>query len=286
MYLSLTLLLVNMLAVIPPVMPSDQVAIEKTLNIVGDRSLKAQVELSNELEVAQQPTVKPPTPATPTTKELTFQEEIDKKISIANQYRVQKNFKRESEVFTGIGFYHLFFGAPRKGLPYIESALKVAQSINDPVLQCFALSALGDSYKALGEYQQAQESYRQSIATFQKVTKIKSNTSILLRAMYGIAAINDNLGETRAEFKYLIEALKISRESGDVQLQATALRTIRTHYFKRGYFEQALQYSKEASGLDPNGAELDGVLRSFIYPSNDPVIPQKPAQKNNQTETG
>jgi CHAT domain-containing protein/tetratricopeptide (TPR) repeat protein len=276
MYLSLTLVLGNMLAVIPPVISGDQVVIEQALDIIGDRSPKAQANLSNELKIAQQPIVKP---ATPTTKELTFQEEIDKKVSIANQYRVQKNFKRESEVLTGIGLYHLFFGAPRKGLPYIESSLKVARSMNDPVLQCFALNALGDSYKALGEYQKAQENYRQSIATFQKVTKIKGNTSILLQAMYGIAAVNDNLGETKAEFKYLIEALKISRESGDAQLHSTALRTIRTYYFKRGYFETALQYSKEASSLDPSGAELDGVLRSFVYPSNDPVIPQNPVQK-------
>jgi CHAT domain-containing protein/tetratricopeptide (TPR) repeat protein len=271
MYLSLTLVLGNIFAVVPPVMLSDRVVVEQSLDIGGDRS--------TEFKISQQPQVIPATSASPITKELTFQEEIDKKISIANKYRAQKNFKRESEVLTGIGYYYLFFGAPRKGLPYIESSLKAAQNINDPVLQCFALNALGDSYKALGEYQKAQESYRRSIATFQKVTKIKGNTSILLQAMYGIAAINENIGETKAEFKYLIEALKISRESGDVQLQSTALRIIRTHYFKRGYFEQALQYSKEANSLDPGGAELDGILRSFIYPSNDPVIPQKPAQK-------
>jgi tetratricopeptide (TPR) repeat protein len=225
MYLSLTLVLGNIFAVVPPVMLSDRVVVEQSLDIGGDRS--------TEFKISQQPQVIPATSASPITKELTFQEEIDKKISIANKYRAQKNFKRESEVLTGIGYYYLFFGAPRKGLPYIESSLKAAQNINDPVLQCFALNALGDSYKALGEYQKAQESYRRSIATFQKVTKIKGNTSILLQAMYGIAAINENIGETKAEFKYLIEALKISRESGDVQLQSTALRIIRTHYFKR-----------------------------------------------------
>jgi CHAT domain-containing protein/tetratricopeptide (TPR) repeat protein len=288
MYLSLTLALGNMLAVVPPVISNDQVVMEQSLDMVDDRSLKAQsqtrawqvAELSNELKIAQQPTVKPAIPVPPTKKELTFQEEIDEKVSLANQYHAQKNFKREVEVLTGIGLYHLFFGAPRKGIPYIESALKISRSINDPLLQCFALNALGSNYKALGEYQKAQESYLQSIATFQKLTKTKDATPILTQAIYGIAAINEDLGETKEEFKYLMEALKIAKESNDVKLQATALRYIRTYYFKREYFEIALKYAKEASILDPSGAELDGVLQSFVYPSNDPVIPAKPVQKS------
>lgn len=175
MYLSLTLALGNMFAVISPVMPSDQVVMEQGIDIVDDRSpraqvdlspnepaglsLKAQPELSNEFKIAQQPPT-PDTKTPTTTKELTFQEEIDKKILIANQYRAQKNFKREAEVLTGIGFYYQFFGAPRKGLPYIESALKISRNINDPLLECFALNAMGGNYKSLGEYQKAQESYR------------------------------------------------------------------------------------------------------------------------------
>ncbi len=274
MYLSLTLALGNMLAMFPPVVSSDRVVMEQSLDIGGDRS----AELSNKFKIAQQPPT-PDTKTPTTTKELTFQEEIDKKILIANQYHAQKDFKKESTTLTGIGLYYSFFGAPRKGLPYIESALKISRSINDPLLQCFALNAMGGTYKSLGEYQKAQESYRQSIATFPKVTKAKIDISILMQALYGIAAIHDDLGETKEDLKYLMEALKIAKESGDVQLQATALRFIRTHYFKREYFETALKYSKEASALDPSGAELDGILKSFVYPNNDPAVTTKPAQK-------
>jgi CHAT domain-containing protein/tetratricopeptide (TPR) repeat protein len=265
MYLSLTLLLGNMLAVIPPVIPSDRVVIEQSLDVDSDQS--------NELKIVQQPLVPP------TTKEATFQEEIDRKILLANQLHAQKKFKREAEVLNSIGLYYSFFGAPRKGLPYIESSLKISRSINDLELQCFTLNTLGGSYKALGEYPKAQEIYSQSIATFQKLTKTKDNTSILMQALYGIAAVHEDLGEAKKDLEYLIEALKIAKESGNLQLQATALRYIRTHYFKRDYFEIALKYSKEASTLDPSGADLDGVLRSFIYPSNNPVIPTKPAQQ-------
>jgi CHAT domain-containing protein/tetratricopeptide (TPR) repeat protein len=286
MYLSLTLALGNMLAVVPPVMSSDRVPMEQSLDIIGDRStnepaglsLKAQPELSNEFKIAQQPPT-PDTKTPTTTKELTFQEEIDKKILIANQYRTQKNFKREAEVLTGIGIYYQLFGAPRKGLPYIESALKISRSINDPLLQCLALNTMGGNYKSLGEYQKAQENYRLSIATFPKITKAKIDVSILMQALYGIATIHEDLGETKEDFKYLTEALKVAKESGNIQIHATALRYIRTHYFKRDYFETALKYSKEASALDPSGGELDGILKSFIYPSTDPVIPSKPTQK-------
>jgi CHAT domain-containing protein/tetratricopeptide (TPR) repeat protein len=284
MYLSLTLALGNMFAVISPMMPSDRVVLEQDIDIVDDRSLKAQAELSpkvkdlsNEFKLAQQP------PATPATKELTFQEEIDKKILLVNQLRAQKNFKREAEVLTGIGFYYSFFGAPRKGIPYIESALKISRSINDPRLQCFALNAMGGTYKALGEYQKAQESYRQSIATFPKITKNKTDISILMQALYGMAAIHDDLGETKESLKYLMEALKIAKESGAVRVQATALRYIRTNYFQRSYFEQALKYIKEASILeasisDTRSAAIDKIAKSIVYPNNEPDISQRPAQ--------
>jgi CHAT domain-containing protein/tetratricopeptide (TPR) repeat protein len=277
MYLSLTLALGNMFAVISPVMPSDRVVLEQGIDIVDDLSPKVK-DLSNEFKLAQQP------PATPATKELTFQEEIDKKILLVNQLHAQKNFKREAEVLTGIGFYYSFFGAPRKGLPYIESALKISRSINDPRLQCFALNAMGGTYKALGEYQKAQESYRQSIATFPKITKNKTDISILMQALYGMAAIHDDLGETKESLKYLMEALKIAKESGDVRVQATALRYIRTNYFQRSYFEQALKYIKEASILeasisDTRSAELDKIAKSIVYPNNEPDIARKPAQK-------
>jgi CHAT domain-containing protein/tetratricopeptide (TPR) repeat protein len=298
MYLSLTLALGNMLAVVPPVMSSDLVPMEQSLDIIGDRSAKAQAELSpnelaglslktqpelsNEFKIAQQP----PTPETKTpttTKELTFQEEIDKKILIANQYRAQKNFKREAEVLTGIGFYYQFFGAPRKGLPYIESALKISRSINDPLLQCFALNTMGGNYKSLGEYQKAQESYRQSITTFPKVITKKTDISILMQALYGMAAINDDLGETKESLKYLMEALKIAKESGDIRVHATALRYIRTNYFQRSYFEQALKYIKEASTLeasisDTSSTAIDKIAKSIVYPNNEPDISQRPAQ--------
>jgi CHAT domain-containing protein/tetratricopeptide (TPR) repeat protein len=289
MYLSLTLALGNMFAVISPVMPSDRVILEQGIDIVDNRSPQAQAELSpelspqvkdlsNEFKLAQQP------PATPATKELTFQEEIDKKILLVNQLHAQKNFKREAEVLTGIGFYYAFFGAPRKGLPYIESSLKISRSINDPRLQCFALNAMGGTYKALGEYQKAQESYRQSIATFPKITKNKTDISILMQALYGMAAIHDDLGETKESLKYLMEALKIAKESGDVRVQATALRYIRSSYFQRSYFEQALKYIKEASILeasisDTRSVEIDKIARSIVYPNNEPDISQRPAQQ-------
>jgi hypothetical protein len=51
MYLSLTLALGNMLAVILPVMPSDRVVIEQSLDIDGDRS--------HELKIVQQPPIPP-----------------------------------------------------------------------------------------------------------------------------------------------------------------------------------------------------------------------------------
>jgi CHAT domain-containing protein/tetratricopeptide (TPR) repeat protein len=277
MYLSLTLALGNMFAVISPVMPSDRVILEQGIDIVDELSPKVK-DLSNEFKLAQQP------PATPATKELTFQEEIDKKILLVNQLHAQKNFKREAEVLTGIGFYYSFFGAPRKGIPYIESALKISRSINDPRLQCFALNAMGGTYKALGEYQKAQESYRQSISTFPKVTKNKTDISILMQSLYGMADINENLGETKESLKYLMEALEIAKKSGDVQVQATALRYIRTNYFQRSYFEQALKYVKEASILeasisDTSWAELDKIAKSIVYPDNEPDISRKPAQK-------
>ncbi len=273
MYVSLTLVLANMLAVIPPIISNDRVVIEQGLDPVNDRS--------NELKIVQQPSATPTAPVETSTKELTFQEEVDKKIDIANRLRAQKNFKRESTVLTALGYYYSFFGAPRKGLPYIESALKTARNINDPDLQCFALNALGDVHKALGEYQKAQESYRQSITILQKLPRTKNNTPILLQSLYGMANIQEDLGKPKENRNYLMEALKVSKESGDVQLQSTALRSIRTHYFKLSYLEQSLKYSKEANVIDPDPTwvELDKILKSFIYPSNDPVTPQKPPQK-------
>jgi CHAT domain-containing protein/tetratricopeptide (TPR) repeat protein len=264
MYLSLTLALGNMFAVVPPVVPIDRVVLEQRTDIVGDRS--------HELKIAQQP------PVQPATKELTLQEEINRAILQANQHHAQKKFKEESAVLATIGLYYSLLGTPRKGLPYLESSLKIVQDLNDPLQQCFSLNNLGDSYKALGEYQKAKERYRQSIAAFQKVTRTKNNITFLTAALFGIAAINDDLGETKEGLKYWMEALKVSKESGSIRYHALALRNIMNHYWRRNYLEKALEYSKEANILEPETAVFDRILRHFAYPSNDTISAQKPSQ--------
>jgi hypothetical protein len=110
MYLSLTLALGNMFAVVPPVVHIDQTFVEQRTDIVNDRSIK----------IAQQP------PATPTSKELTFQEDMDKRILRANQYHAQKKFTEELTLLNVINAAYFSNGTPRKALPYIESSLKIA----------------------------------------------------------------------------------------------------------------------------------------------------------------
>jgi tetratricopeptide (TPR) repeat protein len=261
MYLSLTLALGNMFAVVPPVMPIDRVVLEQSTNIFDDRS--------TELKIAQQPL------APPTTKESSLQEKIDNAILQANQQHAQKKFKEESTLLVLVGVYYSLLGTPRKGLPYLESSLKIARDINDPFQQCFVSNFLGDNYKALGEYQKAQQAYRQSIVSFQKVTKTKDSVALLAAALFGLAAVSNNLGETKEGLTYLIEASRLSKESGNIQSQANALSGIVDHYWGRGYLEQAFKYSKEAINLNPEFTIFDGILRSFIYPSNNPIVSQK-----------
>jgi tetratricopeptide (TPR) repeat protein len=233
MYLSLLLALGSMLAVTLPVMASDRVVMEQGLGVVGDRSPQAKMDLSPELTISQQPL------NSPITKELrdlilndlpeeilkkaceirtqgkisnctsvTFQEEIDQQILQANQFHTQRNYFSESHRFTVIGALYLRKGVPRKGLPYLESSLKIAQNINDPFLQYFALSNLGNSYRALGEYQKARETYHQSINTFSKLLKVDKNyTFFLISNLSGLANISDDLGETKEGLKYLTQAL-------------------------------------------------------------------------------
>ncbi len=295
MHLSLLLALGSMLTVVSPVMADDRAAMEKSLD--GDRSIKAQAELLNELKVSQQPleavankSIKDylesicqgrPGGSASTCASTTFQKEIDQKILQANQFRTQKKFIEESIALHYIsGLYHVN-GVPKKGLPYLESALKIARNINDPFQICLNLESLGDIYIATGEYQKARESYHQLITIFSETPSTRRiSVRLLISALIGIATINDNLGETKEGLKYLMDALRISKESGNLEFHAAALSKIGSHYSDRGYSETGFKYDKEASTISPSPLYIDAVeeQKEFLYPNNNTVIPQNPAQ--------
>jgi tetratricopeptide (TPR) repeat protein len=269
MYLTLALAIGT--PVFPTVSPSHQVVMEQSLDIVGDRSPKVQAELSpelfakaqpvdtfsinwpqthdwqvsNELKIAQQP------PTLTTTNESTFQEKIDEFIAKANQYHDQKNFKKEAQALVVTGRYYFYFGVPRKGFVHIESALKIYRQTNDYLGQSDALNALAQIHEGLGEYPKALEYHRQSIAIFEKFISNKKHTPVLMVSLSGMASVNANLGDTKEELKYMNKILQVAKESGDVKIQAAALRYNSSRYFLRGHLKQALQYNKEAAALDP-----------------------------------
>jgi CHAT domain-containing protein/tetratricopeptide (TPR) repeat protein len=309
MYLSLALAITT--PVFPPVSPRDQVVMEQSLDIVGYRSPQAQAELSpellekaqsantfglnwhqahdwqvsNELKIAQQP----PTPTT--TKESTFQEKIDEFISKANQYHDQKNFKKEAQALVVIGRYYFYFGVPRKGFTHIESALKIYRQTNDYLGQSDALNALAQIHEGLGEYPKALEYHQQSIAIFEKFISNKKYAPVLMVSLSGMASVNANLGDTKEELKYMNKILQVGKESGDIKIQASALRYNSSRYFLRGHLKQALQYNKEATALDPNPklGSADNWVKYLVYPNIDvsaqsPQPIQKPDPKV-QSET-
>jgi CHAT domain-containing protein len=108
--------------------------------------------------------------------------------------------------------------------------------------------------------------------------------SLILHSKFGRTAnISDDLGETKEGLKYLTQALRVAKESGDVSYYANVLGNIGNHYVQQGYILTAIKYNKEAITLYPKYAATHKPLNSIAYPNNDPIIAPKPVQSSATT---
>ncbi|MCG9889725.1 MAG: CHAT domain-containing protein [Thermosynechococcaceae cyanobacterium MS004] len=228
--------LTNILSIAPNSLPVERVDLIQNSILVDSKH--------NKLKITQQDVEAQPT------KKLNINEVIDTVKERANKNHAEGNFKKEADDLVGLGRLYALKGETRKGLSFIQSALEIHRRIDSPWSKCFTLNALGDSYKELGEYKKALESYKQSISISQNFDKTKDNYFSLIAGIQGIASAYYDLGEIKEAFAGYERIVEISKQYGYRKEQARWLESIGNLYMSIGDFRKALDYINQSIELN------------------------------------
>jgi tetratricopeptide (TPR) repeat protein len=135
---------------------------------------------------------------------------------------------------------------PDKGIIYGNNAVEIAQKINFKRGLAASYNSLGVNYAGgKSDYDSALIMYNKSLEIYTKVDFKKGIGS----ALNNIALVYDFDGKLKQALEYFEKVIKLSIETGDIEVQAGANNNIGNIYNKMSDFSTALGYFHKAKNL-------------------------------------
>ncbi|MBS1250564.1 MAG: Regulatory protein AfsR [Chloroflexi bacterium] len=148
---------------------------------------------------------------------------------------------------------------PAEKIPYLQTALKAAQRLEDHSAQGVHLGTLGNAYADLGQVEEAIGYYERALEISREIGDRRGEGADL--GNLGIAYAD--LGQVEEAIGYYEQALEIAREIGDRRGEGSDLGGLGSAYRNLGqveeaigYYEQALEISREIGDRRGEGNHL------------------------------
>ena len=138
----------------------------------------------------------------------------------------------------------------REALEKFEAVLPVFRSLEDRVMELFALRLAGFAYHASGRLQPALSYYNQALSLSQTLGDRRSEALLL----NNIGGVYDILGEPQQALAYYGQALPLLQALNNSNVQGDALNNIGVVYYRLGDLQRALDYYNQALPLRRAGS--------------------------------
>jgi tetratricopeptide (TPR) repeat protein/TolB-like protein len=160
------------------------------------------------------------------------------------------NREARANILQAIGIAHMRLNRPAEALRQYEESLAIKREIGDKRGMAASLVQIGEVKRMLGEPQVAERSYREALALRRE---IGDRAGLITTLMDLSGLLSDQFGKMDEALPMLQEALTLSRETGNVNMEARALNNMGAMHSARGnlaeaqtYFEQALVLREKA----------------------------------------
>ena len=145
---------------------------------------------------------------------------------------------------------------PSEAIRYGEQALNLAERINFPGGQAYALKSIGMGHYFQGNFIDASVTWQLSMGIFQSMND-KLGVANMLN---NLGAVHFNQGDDTKAIEYYLESLKVSEELDDTLRIATATVNIGAVYFnKRATYDLALKYYLQSLPLSEKLGDNDAI---------------------------
>src|SRR5262249_29393880 len=153
----------------------------------------------------------------------------------------QQDLANVSTCLNNIAGIYTVLGDPQKSMDYYNRAFEARQSMGDRAAMArtrlglaFVLQSIGESQKAIEQYEQALPVLRGSDRNREAIT------------LNGMGYCYASLGDTQMALEYCNEALSIQEKAGRIREAAATLNNIGNVYVQMGEQRRALEYFERA----------------------------------------
>lgn len=152
-----------------------------------------------------------------------------------------------------------FYTNPKEGIPYGETALKLAVKIKWKKGIALANNNLGVCQWVLTDYDKAINYFYKSLITYQEL----KNQNGISGAFNNIGLVYIEMKKYNSAFTYFNEAYKINKKSGNKILMVYNLNNIALNYYVQKKYDEALKYYNKSKKLNLLMNDLNGLGYSY-----------------------
>lgn len=159
-----------------------------------------------------------------------------------------------------------FYTNPKEGIPYGESALKLATKINWKKGIALANINLGVCQWVLTDYTKAINYFYKSLSTYQDL----KDPNGISESYNNLGLINVEISKYDQAFKYFNKAYEINKKTGNKISMVYNLNNIAAAYYNQKNYDKSLKYYTDSRNLnlsmnDPNGLAYSYTKIGKIY---------------------
>ena len=161
---------------------------------------------------------------------------------------------QRGRISAGLGNATIMTGDVNAGLEYYLKTLKLAEELNDSVMEGQVTGNIGVVYNMKGDLEKALEYFNRALELMEGQDHQLAEAYWLVN-IGGLHQVREEWDEAEAR---LTRALKLGQENGLREVSAAALGALATVMSKRGRFDEALEMVGEALDIDDATGNLRG----------------------------
>ncbi len=159
-----------------------------------------------------------------------------------------------------LGNAYYYLGEYQQAIDSFQQSLKIKQEIGDRNGEAKSLNNLGSAYNSLGEYQQAIDYLQQSL----EITREIGDRNGEAKSLNNLGNAYYYLGKYQQAIDSFQQSLKIKQEIGDRNGEAKSLNNLGSAYYYLGKYQQAIDYLQQSLEITREIGDRYGEANSLI----------------------